>query len=179
MTHIQRIERIVHALLMLACAVVMLLLGEAGYLIVTFLLSAALLLLALRFLVYYCTMARHMVDGLGVLFQGLLLLNFGILTLSVSQNEGVLIALYLLGVRAFNGVIAVLRSLEARSMRGSWRLRMSDGVINLICAAAAVVFGLILKDLRVLTWIYALGLIYSAAAKIISAFRKTSIVYIQ
>ena len=52
------------------------------------------------------------------------------------------------------------------------------GIVNIGSAAAALVFGLLLGNMRDLTWIYAAGLIYSALENLISAFRKTAIVYI-
>ena len=42
----------------------------------------------------------------------------------------------------------------------------------------AVVFGIFLGNMRNLTVIYAAGLIYSALLNMISAFRRTAIVYI-
>ncbi|MBR5381594.1 MAG: hypothetical protein IK136_03130 [Oscillospiraceae bacterium] len=180
MTQVQRIRKIINALLTIVCAVVLLYEKEDGYLIVSLLLSLSLILSGLRALIYYFTMARHMVDGISVLFKGIFLLDFGIFTLSISRNEGVFIAVYLLVVRAFDGAVGILRALEARRLgAASWRLSMSDGILNIAFAAAAVIFGFISGNPQVLTWLYAIGLIYSAVVKIILACRKTAIVYIQ
>jgi len=45
-------------------------------------------------------------------------------------------------------------------------------------AVVAVVFGLVLGNMRGLTMIYAAGLIYSAFLNLLSMFQKTAIVYI-
>ena len=74
----------------------------------------------------------------------------------------------------------ILRALEARSYEaGSWRLKLTEGIVNLGFAAAAVIFGLFRGDMTMLIRLYASGLIYRAILKLISAFRKTAIVYIQ
>ena len=72
-----------------------------------------------------------------------------------------------------------LRALEARKLEApDWKLKLPVGIVNIGFAAAALVFGLLLGNMRDLTWIYAAGLIYSALENLISAFRKTAIVYI-
>lgn len=54
-----------------------------------------------------------------------------------------------------------------------------QGLVDIGFAAAALVFGLVLGSMRQLTWIYASGLLYGGLLRIVSAFRKTAIVYIQ
>ena len=73
-----------------------------------------------------------------------------------------------------------IESAEARRFEEpSWRLNLTRGIVNIAYAGAAVAFGLIRGNMTVLTQIYAAGLIYAAIARLISAFRKTAIVYIQ
>ena len=98
----------------LLIAALILLLGEDVFLIVSLLLSLSLILFGVRKLIFFLTMARHMVDGRGVLYIGV-------------------IALY---------------------------------------------FGLLRECMRGLSLIYASGLIYATILQMISAFRKTAIVYI-
>ena len=180
MTLVQRLRTVLGALLTILCAILLLFLKEDGYLLVCFLLSLSLIAYGVRTLIYYFTMARHMVDGRGVFFKGVLVLDFGLFTLSISQNYSTFIVLYLLFARAFSGVVEVLRALEAKRFQsGSWRLSMAQGVINIAFALAAVIFGFLLGDMRDLTLIYAAGLVWSAVIQLVSAFRKTANVYIQ
>ena len=60
----------------------------------------------------------------------------------------------------------------------AWRLTFTEGMIRIVIAVAAVVFGLLLGDLRDLTLIYASGLFYSAVLNVLAAFRKTAVIYI-
>ena len=180
MTLIQRIRLIFSALMMILCAALLLFLKENGYLLVILLLSITLIVYGVRTLIFYFTMARHMVDGRAIFFKGVLVLDFGLFTLSISRNYSILIVFYLLFVHAFSGVIGILQALEEKRFQaGSWRLSMIQGVISIAFAAAAVIFGFFLGDMQDLTRTYAAGLVWSAVSQLIMAFRKTSIVYIQ
>lgn len=179
MTLSQRIGKITGALITALGAWIMLKMGEKGFLFVSLLLSFSLIVFGARMLIYYFAMARHMVDGRSLFYVGVIGLDLGIFTLSVTRFQGHFIALYLLGAHAFSGVMDILRALEARRFRSpSWRMKLAEGVVNIGFAAAAVVFGLLLGDTQDLTLIYAAGLLYTACVNLISAFRKTAIVYI-
>ena len=179
MTLAKRIGKLLRALGSCLIAWIMIRLGEDGFLLVSTLLSLGLIVFGARNLIYYFSMARHMVNGRSILYLGVIALDFGIFTLSIANGRGAFVALYLLGVYAFSGVIDILRAREARQFEApSWRLRLAEGIANIGVAAAAVVFGLFRGDLRSVTLIYAAGLLYSALLNPISAFRKTAIVYI-
>lgn len=180
MSAAQRVQKVLAALGYIGAAVLMLWLGEDGYELVLLMLGLSLTAQGIRSIVFYFNMARHMVDGRSILYKGVILLDFGIFTLSITQRAGILIALYLLGLNAFSGAVDIMRALEARRFQaGSWRLNLAEGILNIGFAVLAVAFGLIRRDMQHLTWVYASGLFYSGVLGLISAFRKTAIVYIQ
>lgn len=179
MTLTQRIGKVLRALALCLTAWAMVKLGEYGFFLVSALLSFGLIVFGARKLVYYFTMARHMVDGRSILYLGVIAFDFGIFTLSIADQHGVFIVLYLLGAYAFSGLIDILRAREARQFDApSWKLSLAEGIVNIGVAVLAVVFGFVLGNMRSLTLIYAAGLIYSALLNLLSAFRKTAIVYI-
>ncbi len=179
MSLMQRIKKITVALLLIFGAVIMLMKGEDGYYIVAVILSASLTVVAVRSLIFYCTMARHMVGGKGVLYKGIILLDLGILTFSVVDDPKFFVVLYLLVERAFSGTVEVMRALESRRYgAASWRLSMAGGILNVGLAAAALICGFIQNDMKDVVYIYSSLLFYGAVIGIISAFRKTAIVYI-
>ncbi len=180
MSLMQRIRRIVSALFLILLAVLIVIQGENGLPLAALIISLSLILYAVRTLVFYFSMARHMVDGKLILFKGVILLDLGFITLSMSDNASRFLILYLLGAHAFAGGISILRALEARRFGAvSWRLQLTEGILNIVMAVTALIFGLFLGSLRTVCWVYASGLIYSAILKTIGAFRKTAIVYIQ
>ena len=180
MTLTQRIGKILGALGSFLSAWLMLKMGEDGVLLVSLFLSVSLIALGARNLIFYFTMARHMVDGRSNLYVGVIVLDFGILTLSMTHNYELFVVFYLLAAYAFSGVMDILRALEARRFEApSWRLNLTEGIVKLAFAGAAVAFGLFRGNMAALTRIYAAGLIYAAVLRLIAAFRKTAIVYIQ
>ena len=172
-----RIRNVFIGILMLLLSLIMLLLKpEDAFLIAAIILSLALLITGIRLLVFYFTMARHMVGGKIQLYVGLIVLDFGIFTMTLTKIPHLYLILYLLGTHAFGGVINILRALEAKRNGAPWKLKLSQGVVNLIVAVLCMFS---LESTKLLVILYCLGLIYSALVRIISAFRRTSIVYIQ
>ena len=178
MGKIGRIRNVLIGILMILLSLVMLVLEpEVGFLIAAVILSVALLVTGIRLLFYYFTMARHMVGGKIQLYVGLIVLDFGIFTMTLTHVPHIYLILYMLGAHAFGGVINILRALEARrNAASSWKLKFSQGVVNLLVAVLCLFS---LGSTRLLVILYCMGLLYSAIVRIISAFRKTAIVYIQ
>ena len=175
-----RIKNILIALAMIAGAVAIIRFKEYGYVFVVLLLSLSLILYGLKNIFFYFTLAKHMVGGKNILYVGVIVLDFGIFTLTMTDNPTIYIILYLLVIHVFTGIVSIMNSLEAKSMSDShWKLNFSYGVINVLVGIGALIFGAILKSDTALIYIYCSGLIYSAIIRIISAFRKTAIVYIQ
>lgn len=56
---------------------------------------------------------------------------------------------------------------------------MAYGITNILLAIAVVISGIVSSQIRVAVWIYSIGIIYSSILRLITAFRKTEIVYIQ
>ena len=171
-----RIGKILTGILIIAAAVCMILLPEIGYYVIALILGFSLLFSGIASLIYYFTMARFMVNGRMILFKGVILLDFGLVSASLIDMPKIYLIIYLVVVHAFSGVVELLRSMEARSYGASWKLKLSHGIINLLLALCCLVF---IKMTNMAIYIYAAGLMYSAAIRIITALRKTALVYIQ
>lgn len=176
MNSLQRVSAIITGGLMLIVSAILFLMPEDGTPIAVFILAVTLLLSAARLLIYYFTMARRMVGGKAVLLLGIFLLDFGIFTITIMDEHGVFLLLYLVGWHAFTGVVEILRARESYRHKGAWKFKALSGVINILVAIGCIIN---VDNLPVLTLIYSMGLCYSAVTRILSAFRKTEIVYIQ
>ena len=173
----QRFINVFTGLLTIALGIYLILDPADGFTVVATILSFSLSVCGIRYLVYYFTMARHMVGGKLMLYVSIIALDLGIFTASLLDTPNFYIILYLIGMHAFSGVIDILRGLEARSYGGaSWKLSIAHGAVSILIAIACVVF---LRSVNVLVYIYAAGLIYSALMRIAAAFRRTAIIYIQ
>ena len=130
-------------------------------------------------LYYYLTMARSMVGGRYTLYWGILYLDLGILSGSLSGHPAVFAIIYIAAVNVFSGVVSILRARESRASGAHWRLRMAYGAVQVLMAAAVILSGVIYRNITLAIYTYAAGLVYSGVSDIVSAFRRTSIVYIQ
>ena len=121
------------------------------------------------------SMARNMVDGKLSLFYGIIALDLGMFAYTLQDIPPIYIVLYLLITHLFSGVIDVLRAMEARRLGSRWKLSTAIGVANILLA---VVCGFCLHRLSLLTYVYAIGLVYAACLRMAQAFRRTAIIYI-
>ena len=173
----QRILGVLSGLLMIALSVLMITHTDRGLIVAYAILSLSLTVYGVRTLLFYFSMARHMVGGKLLLYVGIIALDLGAFTASMVSTPRVYLILYLLCAHAFSGVVDILRGREAKSYGGkTWRLNIVHGAVNILVALACVVF---LRSTDILVYIYCAGLIYSALVRIVTALRKTAIVYIQ
>ena len=176
MTRIQHLGAFLGGLLTLLCAAILLKLGGEGYGVIVAIISVTLFLRGVSALWYYFTMARHMVGGKRILFNGIISLDFGMFALTLDNVPQLYVVLYLIACHLYAGVVDVLRALEAKRLGSKhWKLNLMYGVANIVIAALCV---LSLRSPALLVEIYAAGLIYTGCLRIVTAFRKTAIAYI-
>ncbi len=178
MTGFQRVRKVLFALCMITVAIVLIVNpSELAYAIILLILAIGMAISGIKDIIFYFTMARHMVGGKMILVQGVIILDFAILTSSLSDVPTIYILLYLIGIHAFSGVVEVLRAMESKkSVEGPWKLKLSHGLVNFALAVACLVF---IRHSETALIIYSLGLIYSAIVHILTAFRKTTFILIE
>ena len=116
-----------------------------------------------------------MVDGKLTLFYGIISLDLGMFAYTLQDIPPIYIVLYLLITHLFSGVVDVLRAMEARRLGSRWRLNIAIGTANILLAFAC---GFCLHRLSLLTYVYVIGLVYSACLRMAQAFRRSAIIYI-
>ncbi len=180
MTKVQRILRVFEGIMMLLCAVLLNVAPFGGYVIVIVILALSLINYAFRRLIFYFTMARYMVGGRSILYSAVIILDFGILMLGFVSLPGIYLAIYLGVIHLVSGGVDIYNAIDAKKLGSSLWLRGAVvGAINIVIAFVAIVAGLTTKSVQIFVVIYSIGLVYSAIIRIVSAFRKTAIVYIQ
>ncbi len=177
MTGFQRVKRVLAGLCMLAVAVILIMNpSNKTYMTIVTILALGLAIAGIKDIVFYFVMARHMVGGKMILIQGVIILDFAMITGSLADVPKIYILLYLVGIHAFSGVIEVLRAMEAkRTVEGPWKMKIAHGMVNFGLAVACLIF---IRHSNTALMIYSIGLIYSAVVRILSAFRKTSFILI-
>lgn len=180
MNYWNRIKNILIGVFVLLFALMMALAPKEAYPLIAALISMSLLIYGFRMLWFYFRMARHMVGGKSILYQAAIVLDLSLFTSAVISMSSVYIMLYLLGIYAFSGAIGILRALEAKRYGApSWQFKLASGIISVLFAAALAIVGVIVGNTAILVYGYCLSLAYSAVIRIVTAFRRTAIVYIQ
>nr|WP_316623419.1 DUF308 domain-containing protein [uncultured Ruminococcus sp.] len=173
----QRIKNILIGIAIILGALILIAFPEEGIIITASILSLSLFIYGIKTLIYYITMARHMVGGRIMLYIAVVVLDLGMFTMMLTNIPKIYIALYLLVVYAFAGVVGILRALEAKRYQAPmWKLSLVSGVVNVIIAILCIIF---MGSTKMIVYLYCAGLIYSAIVRIVTAFRETAIVYIQ
>ena len=94
MTKVQRVEKVLAGLFMLLCCFVMIADPEDGFYLVALILSVSLFLYAVRCIIFYFAMSRYMVGGKSMLFQGIIVLDLAVFTISMVDDPKYFIILY-------------------------------------------------------------------------------------
>jgi len=180
MSYFQRIKNVIIGAIMLLLAVLLALTPEWGIYVVAGVLLISLFVYGFRLLFYYFTMARYMVSGKSSLYQAIILLDIAMFTGSLISTGRVVTMLYLLAVFVFSGFIDILRALEKNRVGTQMGLfKLLGGIAKVLLAVGLAIAGFAFRSAAIPVYGYCLILAYSAAERIITAFRKTAIVYIQ
>ena len=149
---------------------------DDGFVLINIILAITLILAGIGYLIYYFRMARHMVSGKMVLLCGLIILDFGLFATSVSDEPRIFIIGYLLVTHIFSGVLNLIKGIrEKMTSAPGWGIDLAQGVGNLLIAAACIIY---IHSNHILVGLYCAGLLYSGILRLVTAFRRTSIVYI-
>lgn len=177
MSNTKRIFKIIGSLLTIVLAVVMFLHPDAGYPIAILILDVSLLLYGIRLLIYYFTMARFMVNGLMTFYKSIIVLDFGLFVFNMANMPKKVTMLYLIVCLALLGAKDIIDAVGAKKLDApSWKFQFSYGAVKIILAVVCLFY---LDSVRIATSVYCLGMVHSAVSDIISACRRTSVVYIE
>lgn len=177
MTNFQRIKQVFYGLCMLIGAMGLLTIPTESYILIVLILTIYFTIRGIRMIWYYFTMARYMVDGREAFFTGVIWLDFGIITGSLTGVPHYFIILYLVAIHGFSGAVRILRTMEARKNGASnWKMKLIHGIVDFTMALTCVIF---LNQSAVTVVIYSIGLISSALMRMITAFRPTRFEFIK
>ncbi len=178
MTIFQRIRNIIVGLVMIVVAIIFIVSpSDNAYLFVIAVLTLGLAVKGLRDIIFYFTMARHMVGGKMILFQGVVVLDFALLTGSMSDVPKIYILLYLVVIHAFTGVVEFLRAMEAkRTVSGPWKMKFTHGIVDFLLALSCFIF---IRQTHTALIIYSIGLLYAAVMRMVNALRRTTFILIE
>ena len=175
MRNIARIKNVVFALILIAFAVILLTMPQFGPMLILLVLGALMILSGIRSLIYYFTMAKNMVGGKKTLYHSIFIIDVGAFLMAGYSGSEQLILLYLMGLLAISGGIDLIRALESKKEGAPWKLRFISALIAFVLLIASI---LSMSNKQLVVYIFCIGLLYNAITRIISAFRKTAVIYI-
>ena len=164
MSRFQRVRSFILGILYLVISLLLLLLPKDSYGVITLIISFMLL--------FY--------SGKIILCEAIIILDLGLFIYSLYDDKSLTILIFLLIIYAFSGFVDILRAFEEKK-NGShhWIRKLVIGLAMVIFALALVIIGLIMKNTIILKYGFCLSVAYAGIRKIITAFKKTAIVYIQ
>lgn len=162
-------------LILMACSVLMVCLPKYGYHIVLLILELTLIAHGTKQLLYYALMARYMVGGIRIFYQGVLVLDAGFFALSLHTMPRQYVMMYLVGGMLLSGIIDAAYANETRRQGAKhWRYSMFTGSVKIIISFACMFH---IDSAVIITLIYSAGLFYSGIARLVDAFRQKATVY--
>ena len=180
MSKLQRFNSFIGGLLTVFFGFALYMAPFMGVDMISFVMTAALLLMGIRNLHFYFTMSRHMVGGKYSLFSGIILTDLGVCALMINSFPPVYIMIYLLLIHSFYGATDIMVALRAMGLKSkSWRIKLLTGIGNLTLGVLAIIFGFTGEDIFRVIYIYALGVAYTGIMRMANAFRRTAVPYIQ
>ena len=177
MTKFQKIKNITRGVLSIILGAAMIKFPNKAYVFLVMLIGVGLLVYGISTLIYYFTMAMFMVEGKTMLYKGVIITDFAILTLSLADVPRGYVMFYLVALHAFTGLVEILRAFEAKRYGGrSWRLKLGHGLVDVgICLFCLMH----LKNPNTVVIIYSLGLVYSGIMHLISALKSNTFVFVR
>ena len=177
MTKLKRFNSVIAGLVMIIVALIMMVFPENSYIFILLFLGMGFLISGIGTLYYYFSLAVFMTGGKRILYKGVLLTDFAVMTLSLSNVPKVYILLYLAVIHMFSGVVEILRANETRQSGSKhFKLKLTHGILNVLIAVCCIIF---IRNTNAAVIIYSIGLVNSGVIRIATAFRRSTFVYIQ
>lgn len=177
MTKFQKIKECLFAVGILLFGVSILAFSNDGYGILISVLALSMFIYGIKNIIYFITMARHMVGGIYLLYRGIIATDLGLFTVSLSNIPKLYVLMYFAILHGFSGGVQLLRALDTKKQGApGWKIKMLLSLGNLFIAVACIAF---IRSEDIVVIIYAVGLFYSAAIRILDAVRKKGIIHIQ
>ena len=118
-----------------------------------------------------------MTGGKWILLVGLIMFDLGIFALTLLDKASAILIIYVVAIHLVYGILGIVRAVSNKNDGNmGWKIDLAQGIGNLILVALCLIF---IKHVEIPVYIYGAGVIYSAVLKIITAFKKTAIVYVQ
>ena len=176
----KRVGSVLVGLLTILLSLLLFLWPEIGMVVIIIVIAFTLTFYGLGLLTLYSALTRHMVGGKYILYLGMVVFRLGLLTFTMTGVRTLPVFIYLFAMFIFSGALDVMKAFEEKKNKAPfWIPRLLFGLLAISLGILSVICCFFLKSQEGLTVLFAIALLYNGFTRIIKAFRKTSVVYIQ
>ena len=131
----------------------------------------------IRYIIYYITNAQHMVGGKWFMLIGIIMFDMGTFVTAVFDRAQVFMLIYIIAAHLVATILGAIRTVgDRKDNNPRWKISMAQCIAGFIQVTLTLIF---INHSIIPIYLYCIYAIYSAVLMIISAFKKTAIVYVQ
>lgn len=177
MSKARRVWTVIGAFFAVIGALVIVLEPDTCLELIAFGISVTLTFYGAKFLIYYLTHAQHMVGGKWFLLIGLILLDMGVFATVIYEQARIMTVIYVIGAHLVAGVLSIVRTVgNKKDNNPGWKIDLAHGIASISQVVLCIVF---IHSAMIIAVSYAIYVLYYVTLMLISAFKKTAIVYVQ
>ena len=173
----RRVLTVVVALLGILGAVILMTIPDYAYEVLELGISLTLVYNGVRYIIYYITNAQHMVGGKWFLLIGIIMFDMGVFATAIYDRTQKITLIYIICAQLVAAVLSLIRAAgDMKDKNLSWKFHLAQGIGSSIQVILCLIF---INSAMIPLYLYCIYAIYTAILMIISAFKKTAIVYVQ
>ena len=177
MSKTRRVFTIIGAVFAIFGSLVLMLVPDIAFELIAIGIAFMLTIYGIKYLIYYITQAQHMVGGKWFLLIGLILFDLGSFASMLIDQARAILIIYVAGAHLIAAVLNIIRTVgNKKDSNPSWKIDLAQGIGNFTQVVLCLVF---INHISIPVYIYCIGCIYTSILMIVSACRKTAIVYVQ
>lgn len=177
MSKTRRVFTVILAIFVIQASIILMMVPEMAFEVIAFGIAVMLLFYGVKYLIYYLTHAQHMVGGKWFLIIGIILFDLGAFASSLLDQAQAILIIYVAGAHFVGAVLNIIRTVgNKKDNNPSWKIDLAQGIGNFAQVVLCLVF---INHISIPVYIYCIGCIYTAVLMIITACKKTAIVYVQ
>lgn len=177
MSKARRVLTILAALIAIEGSIAVMLMPDIAYKVLALGIGMTLVYYGIRYIIYYVTNAQHMVGGKWFMLIGIIMFDMGVFATAIFDRAQVITKIYIIAALLIAAVLGAIRTVgDRKDNNPRWKISLAQSIAGFIQVTLSVIF---INENMIPLYLYCIYAIYTSVLMIISAFKKTAIVYVQ
>ena len=177
MSKIRRVLTILASLIAIEGSVAIMMMPEIAYKVLALGIGMTLVYYGVRYIIYYITNAQHMVGGKWFMLIGIIMFDMGAFATAIFDRAQVITMIYIIATHFVVTVLGAVRTVgDRKDNNPRWKISLAQCIAGFIQVTLSLIF---INHSMIPLYLYCIYAIYTSILMIISAFKKTAIVYVQ